>query len=96
MASPIYERQGFGVPKGRQPGVRVQHFALAGKRGETAPTLVDYILLAEFDIDSGRWAVCVALLVLVGSAFRGAVDSDSSPNKLYCCLNHRPLPYNRS
>lgn len=56
MASPIYERQGF-LPKGRQPGVRVEHFALAGKRGETAPALVDYVLLAEFDIDSGRCAV---------------------------------------
>lgn len=55
MASPIFERQGFGTPKGRQPGARMQHFALSGKRGETAPALVDYILLAEFDIDSGRW-----------------------------------------
>lgn len=73
MASPTYERQGFGIPKPRQPGARVQHFALAGKRGGAAPALVDYILLAEFDIDSGRWAVCVcvcvAVLVLDGRAF---------------------------
>ncbi|CAN0090813.1 unnamed protein product, partial [Ectocarpus sp. 4 AP-2014] len=32
---------------------RVLHFGLAGTRGAEAPALVDYILLAEFDIDSG-------------------------------------------
>lgn len=35
-------------------GTRCPHFSLAGKRGRSAPALVDYILVAEFDIDSGR------------------------------------------
>lgn len=33
---------------------RVPYFRLAGTRGKSAPALVDYILVAEFDIDSGR------------------------------------------
>lgn len=41
--------------KSFQP-IKCPHFALAGKRGRAAPTLVDYILVAEFDIDSGRCA----------------------------------------
>ncbi|CAM9773411.1 unnamed protein product [Scytosiphon promiscuus] len=39
-----------------QPGggtTRVPYFGLASKRGKSAPPLVDYILVAEFDIDSG-------------------------------------------
>lgn len=43
------------TPKSSQAGGGTgRHFALAGKRGRTAPALVDYILVAEFDIDSGR------------------------------------------
>ncbi|CAM9680931.1 unnamed protein product, partial [Ectocarpus sp. 8 AP-2014] len=38
---------------GGAAGSRVLHFGLAGTRGAEAPALVDYILLAEFDIDSG-------------------------------------------
>ncbi len=37
-------------------GARLPHFDLAAKRGQEAPALVDYILVAEFDIDSGRCA----------------------------------------
>lgn len=39
---------------GGAAGSRVLHFGLAGTRGDEAPALVDYILVAEFDIDSGR------------------------------------------
>lgn len=38
-------------------GTRLPHFDLAVKRGKETPALVDYILVAEFDIDSGR-CVC--------------------------------------
>lgn len=34
---------------------RGPHFGLAGRRGGGAAALVDYILVAEFDIDSGRY-----------------------------------------
>lgn len=48
MQSPIRER----LPWGHETGARF--YGLAGTRGQTAPRLAEYIVLAEFDIDSGR------------------------------------------
>lgn len=60
MASPRRDRPWSGRAL---PSVRVQHFALAERRGSSAPALVDYILLAEFDVDSGRLVVLLSLCV---------------------------------
>lgn len=37
-----------------EPLARMLHFKWANKRGKATPRLVDYIVLAEFDVDSGR------------------------------------------
>lgn len=43
---------------------RVPLFGLAGKRGGAAAALVDYIVVAEFDIDSGRYDIVVYIIYL--------------------------------
>lgn len=50
-------------------------FEIGACYGENAEPLVDHIILAEFDIDSGRYSLLLLLVYVLDAELVGEVDS---------------------